>query len=51
MNTTIWQLPNGVGTNGVFAEGPQFPYILTYFALCAHAGPHVAACGHKFAAF
>ena len=25
-----WQLPDGVGTNGVFAEGPQSPYIFSY---------------------
>ena len=36
------RLPDGVGTSGVFAEGPQIPCILTYFALGAHALPHFA---------
>ena len=30
------QLPDGVGTKGVFTEGPRVSYMLPYFALNAH---------------
>ena len=36
---TIWQLPVGVRTNGVFAEVPQFP-LMSFHGKC---GQHVAA--------
>ena len=35
-------LPDRVGTNGVFAEGPHIRYMLSWFVLSAHMLPHVA---------
>ena len=37
------RLPDGVGTNGVFTEGPQIAYILSCLALNAHVLPHVVS--------
>ena len=36
------RLPDGVGTNGFFAEGLQIPYSLPYFVVRAHMLPHFA---------
>ena len=50
--SAVWngrrRLPDGVGTNGVFTEVPQIPYILQCFALSAGMGPHFAACCPHF---
>ena len=34
--------PDGVGTSGVFTEGPQISHMLSYFVLSARMVPHVA---------
>ena len=38
------RLPDGVGTNGVFAEWLQIPYILQNVAFSAHMFPHAIIC-------
>ena len=44
-------LPDGVGTNGVFTEGPQIQYCLSYLALNAHVLPHCAIFCHMLLTF
>ena len=39
-NLAHW-LPDRVGTNRVFTEGPQILYMLLQFALSAHVLPHL----------
>ena len=45
------RLPDGVGTNGVFTEGPQIPYVLPYVVLSAHMLPQFAICCHSLPHF
>ena len=47
----VLQLPNGVRTNGVFAEGPQILYILSCICLSAHMMPHHAIFCHMLSTF
>ena len=41
------RLPDGVGTNRVFSEGPQISQILQCVASSAHTSPHFAAFSHE----
>ena len=36
------RLPDGVGTNGIFTERPQVPYVLSYVATCCNMFPRSA---------
>ena len=47
----ITRFPNRVGTNGVFAEGPQILYILSCICLSAHMMPHHAIFCHMLSTF
>ena len=38
----VHRLPDGVGTNGVFTEGPYFLTFCNSIALSAHVLPHLA---------